>query len=566
MKIQIGYGQIDPSAKPDSAPQSSDIQPWVNLPDLKIDGLQIKNVATCEHNQAILDGTQEHLPDDPQNYPWGFWSSEISGDDGAFPSPPTLDILFSFNHKSPGLTFLFYPHSDDYASFARVVWYDGSGAVVKSGTYQLDGIEAYIQESVPSFRRIKIEFLSTNIRGRYVKLAGINYGQGQSMQDDTIDKAKVLEEVDPTSNEITINTMNFTIRTKDPRFSIVSGVGDDMLMRNQPMTIMADEAEFGTFFLQNWKDVYGNGTVIDFSAIDAIGVMDLYQFWGDVYKNVPIETILEQLFDICFPTRLIRYQIDSLLAGKRVSGWIPTGTCRQALQYICFAIGAAADDSRADYVRIYPPETVLDHVIERGEIYHGPQLQPTTYYSGVDVIAYEYAKGDEEVEAHKATYQAGRKEIRFSEPLHSITVSGGALLDSTANHAIINIQSAGEVIVTGKKYIVNQSVFGEREEVAAGEVENVKIYDNCTMLSPNDAPQIAVGLFRYLKQRAQFDGDVRLEERKVGKVVEIPTAVRGALGNPIQGTIEQLDTNLRAGKARMKVIGSVDNARNRSNS
>lgn len=477
----------------------------------------------------------------------------MSGDDGLFDDPPILDITFSANHKSPGLTLLFYPYSDDYASEVRATWFNGAGEVIRTGIYEIDGTTGYIDQSVPSFRRIRLEFLKTNIRNRYIKMSGINYGEGQSMQDDTIDTASILEEIDPTSNEVTINTLGFKIRTKDPRFSIVSGLGDDMLMRNQPMTVIADDVEIGTFFLQSHKDVHGNGTVIEFSAIDAIGVMDQYPFYGDIYNNVTVESILDRLFAICFPTQLITYQLDGPLQGKRVSGWIPKGTCRTALQQICFAIGAVADDSRRTFVWIYTRDTELDHTIPW--VYQGPTIQPTEYYSGVDVVAHEYAKGDEVAEAHKATYPVGRREVLFAEPLYDVAVSSGSasIVERSANHVILNVTAQSEIILTGKKYIVNQSVFSERDpDIPPGEVENVRTYSNCTMLAPTDAPQIAQSLYQYLRQRASFDGDVRLDNNEVGQVVEVPTA-----GHAIRGTIEQLGINLRGGRARMKVIGNV---------
>ena len=552
MRVQIGLGQIDPSAKPDSMPASADVKSWVNLYDLKLDGLTVKNILTCEHNQSILDGAGEEMPDIPEQYTWGLWSSEFSDENGNFENPPVLDIGFGFNHKTPGLNLLFYPHSDDWASKVNVTWYDSSNNIIHSGTYQFDSTNGEIIERIVSFRRIKIEFLSTNIRNRYIKLIGINYGTGRSFEEE-IDTASILEEIDPTSNEITINTLNFRIKTHNPEFSIVSGYGDEMLMRNQQMIVIANEKEFGTFFLQfPWKDVHSDGTVIDFQAVDAIGIMDKYQFWGNVYSDTPIETVISQLFTICFPTQLIRYVIDPAFAGKLISGYIPICTCREALQYICFAIGAIADDSRRDYVWIYPPDTILNHKLEPHHVYRSPEISPTTYYSGVDVVAYEYIPSEETVEAHNSILAAGRHIIKFSEPLYNLTISGGTIIESTANHAVINVSSDGEVILSGNIYNVNMPVFQSRQEVVAGEVENIKIYDNCTLMSPKDAQAAAERLYNYLSQRTQFSGDVRLEENEPGYLIQVPT-----IRYPISGTIEQLDINLRGGRARMKVIGDV---------
>lgn len=592
MDINIGYGQIDPTAKIDSAPKANDKQLWINMDDLKIDGLVPKNIQTCEHNQAILDGTQEHLPGNPENYSWGFWSLSMSGVDRIFQGvPPTLDIGFTYNHKSPGLSFLFYPHSEDWADKIRVTWYSTppeyeyykdqngnmiqieiySGIVIKSGIYILDGVIGIVQEEIYNFKHIKVEFISTNIRNRFIKLAGIDYGFGRSFPNEIINTVTILEEIDPTSDVISINTINFQIKSDLPEYSLVSGLGETMLMQYQPLTVMGNQKEFGTFFLQfPWTDLYGNGTVIDYQGIDAIGVMDKYQFWGGIYYNILFSDIVSQLFSICFPTQLIRYEIDTIFIGKHVSGWIPTGTCRTALQLICFAIGAVADDSRRDYVWIYPRDKEINGTIEDDEIYRSPSLKPTTYYSGADVTAYEYVPSSETIEAHKSALPVGQRPIKFSEPLYDIQISAGAtILSQSANHAIINVTTAGEIIITGTRYIVNQTIFSypETKDIPAGEVENIKQYSNCTMMSSVDAPNRAKSLFEYLQQRAKFEGDMLLKEREPGYMYSVSTGYRRQNNEyiknlPINGTIERLNVNLRGERATARVIGDVADPRN----
>ena len=56
--------------------------------------------------------------------------------------------------------------------------------------------------------------LETNRPGRYLKLAGIDYGVYLHFSGDEIIKARVLEECDPLSAEISINTLNLTLLIK----------------------------------------------------------------------------------------------------------------------------------------------------------------------------------------------------------------------------------------------------------------------------------------------------------------------------------------------------------------
>ncbi len=559
MNIQIGYGQIDPGAKADSRPSAEDIQPWVGLADLRFDNVTVANVATCEPNQAVLDGCQEHLPDEPDKLPWGLWSRSMSDDEGIFTEPPVLEVGFSFNHKSPGITLLFYPYSEDWASRVRVTWFDGAGGMLATGEYSLRGVVGEVDEKVTDFQKIRVEFLETNRPCRYVKLAGIDYGKGRTFPDDEIDGCQILEELDPTSNEVSINTLRFRLRTHRPEFSMVSGVGENMLMRNQALNVVADEQKFGAFFLKlPWKDVYGDGTVIDFDAVDILGAMDNYQFAGDVYEAVLVERLLRLIFDVCFPTRLVDFRLDAAFTGKTLSGYIPPCTCRAAVQQVAFALGAAADDSRRDYVWIYPPDTVVSTVLPEGELYRGASMQPTEYVSGIDLVAHQYMPGEDTAEAYRGELGTGGHTVQFSEPLHSLEATGASIGQSGANHAVLQVKTPGEVVVTGKRYVVNKPVFSRRKTVDAGEVENILVFDRCTMLSPLDAPGVLDGLFAYLGQRSQIEVPVRLGALECGYVVQVPTRAGLLTGLPIAGTVEQLDINLRAGSADMKVVGNVE--------
>lgn len=723
MKVNIKFSLVDPAAKADSTLAISDYQPWIDIEDLRREtiSLNIGNFATCEHNQAILDGTQTYFPDDTSTYDWGWWSESMSDDNGLFESPPTIDITFGSNHKSKGLTIVFYPFSDDYANRVNVTWYASDyTTVLQMGTYQLNSNVGIIEENVAEWRRITIKMLSTNNRNRWIKLRGIEYGLPRTFEDSDINTASILEEVDPISDILSINTLNFQVKTHTPEFSPISGdIGDTMLMRKQPLTVTADDRPFGTFFLNKWEDVNNRGNTFDFSAIDAIGVMDEYEFRGGLYNDVLASVVLQQLFDICFPTKLIKMVLDNDFVDSRLTGWIPICTCREALQLICFAIGAVADTSRRDYVWIYkrefvdfafrtlptvndyqpwtkldnlktfPPvfniedyatcehnqaildgtqvhlpddyeginfgwwsasmsddhgnftgtiptlevefsanhkseeislyfypfsddyvntvratwyddaremlksgtygfdsvigiikETVTNYrylkiemlstnnrnrfvklrainlglgsTITLNEIYQGGKSKPTPYYNGVDVVAYQYTVGTEVSEVHNDILSAGEHEIRFSEPLHSLTISGGTILHSNANYAVINVDVQDTVILSGMRYIENKLIHSTRTEVLSGEVQSIVTFDQCKLITNTIASTIKTELFNYLKQRIMNNNKIRLGNLEPGYIVEVQQ------GRGIIGTIESMNINLRGEYAETRIIGDVD--------
>lgn len=555
MNVTIRLKQIDPEAKADSAPTTTNKQPWINIRDLKRDDVIAPRVMTLEPSQAILDGTKDEFPNDPENVLWGYWSQSMSNEQGRFTAPyPTIDITFGTIHKSLGLTLLFYQYEQDFVTSVTVTWYaDNLTTVLKTGTYEFTNPNGDIPEPVENWRRIKIEFLSTLIPNRYVKMYSIEYGLIRRFGDEDIDTANLLEEIDPISDVVSVNTLGFTMRTHSPEFSPISGdISDDMLMTRQMLDITADDYPFGTFFLDGWKDRFFNGRVFEFSAIDAIGVMDGYPFTGGIYSNALASDVLRQIFDLCFPTQSVIFTLDDALISRRISGHIPLCTAREALQYICFALGAVADTSRRNDVWIYKRDTEIAYNIPLDSIYYGGQIEPTQYFSGLDLLAFEFQESQEIFEIQNGELPIGNHRFEFSEPFHSLTISGGTILASNQNYAVVQVSVAGNVILNGKRYIETRRTHSIREVVLPGRQENICKFDGCKLVDYSIAPALAIELFNYLKQRISVENDVRLNDLEIGYVAEMETYAR-----PIVGTIERLDISLRGGRAKMRMIGDV---------
>lgn len=584
--INVQYGKFDPSAKADSTPTVNENQPWANINDLRYDNIAVeKNVGTFEHNYIILDGTMEEMPDVPENFHWGWWTLKASDDRGNFASEepytwdmveaefedwnaieaadmtwnslesvvPTLDISFDNPHSSNGITLYFYPFIDDYANKMRVTWYNQYGAEIASGIYENDSVIGAIGEPVAQYTRLKIEMLSTNIRNRFVKIYAIDYGKAKVFLDEDIAYCNILEEIDPISEKLSVNTMSLRVKTHNPEFSHVTGsIDNQMLTINQQMNVTYNGEPFGTFFLKTWQDAFNDGTVFDFNADDAIDILDSYPFMGDIYTNKPVRDLLQEIFDICFPTRLIDFVLDEAFQDKSVSGYIPIGTCRMALQYICFAIGAIADTSRRDYVWIYPLEQVLERVIPREKAYLGGFIESTEYFTGVDVVSHTYARGDEVKTVYDDEIEAGEHVFNFTEPLHSLSLTGGTILESSATFVKITVPETQHIKITGLNYSVAKISYPVRSNFLPGEVGRTKIYDGCTLVSQTDAKDIANRILLYLNMRKRLDIDVRLEDLECGYLTKAYT-----YGRPIIGTTEHLDIKLRGHRASLRLIGDV---------
>lgn len=362
IKLKILSGQVDPSAKPESHPGTTDKQSWIDISELReeIDNALVRNFSTCEHNYAPLDGSQAYFPDNPAAIPyWGLITKSVSDENGNYNNPPLLTILFDSPRKSVGLTLYFYSFTNDYASSMRIVWFGADNTILREGIYQGSGPVVQVFESVSGYSRIDIEFLSTNTRERFIKLVGLDYGIIREFQDNEIDTMTIVEETDPIGDSLSINTVTYRVKTHNPTWDSATGdLDDDTLMRNQRQRIIADDKPFGTFFLDTWKDTTNEGTVFDFVAVSAMGVLNNQTFPGRLYNNVRARDAIQELFDICFPTQIMTFQMDSLLVNSTITGFVSKCTCREALQQIVFAIGGSVRCMREGYVWIHRRDVI----------------------------------------------------------------------------------------------------------------------------------------------------------------------------------------------------------------
>lgn len=240
---RVEFGLYDVTARSDSAPVTEDAKDFCNLSkDLLLESVPNQNkYGTLETRQWLMDGSFLFFPETPRQYFWGFWSTEQSNGNGAFANPPVLNIRFDKNHSSSGLTLHFYSPTDDWASKVKIQWYDANDGLLAVTMFTPDAVDYYCAHKVENYRRIQLMFLETNKPGRYLKLAGIDYGVYLHFSGEEIIKAHVLEECDPLSAEVSINTLNLTLFNQEGRFSILNPEGYfDVLQHRQKLTVWED--------------------------------------------------------------------------------------------------------------------------------------------------------------------------------------------------------------------------------------------------------------------------------------------------------------------------------------
>lgn len=558
---RVEFGLYDVTARGDSAPSCTTAKPFCNLGrDLLLESVPSQNkYGTLESEQWLMDGSFSFFPEVPEQYFWGLWSTTQSDKNGVFADPPVLDITFTQDHSSSGLTLHFYIPTDDWASRIKIQWFSQDGGLISTALFYPDAVDYYCAKKVENYRRIRIHFLETNRPGRYLKLAGIDYGVYLHFSGHEIVEAHVLEECDPLSSEISINTLNVSLYNKEGRFSILNPEGYfDVLQHKQKFTVWEDVKQdarstgsvsycMGTFYLSDWSN--SGDTLADFSAVDAIGLLDGAPFDGGIYDTTAAELAEAILTGYS-------YTLDGSLAAERVQGYIAAGTRRGALQQLAFAIGAVVDCSRGELIRIAPaPSKASGMITYDRKLQDGSKVTLNPLITAVAVTAHRYLPGEATEELYRDTLDPGIYRVTFNAPavVDSLTVTGAELTESGVNLCTLTVAKAGEVCVTGRKYTDSTVVL---KRTAANLPPNVQ--DNeltvtgATLVDPSRAEAVAVRVLEHYAQRYEQNfsmvaGDEKLADRLI---------IQSFGGEMVRGMLTKLEFDLTGGfLADAKVIG-----------
>ena len=547
---EVVFSLYDVTAKGDSLPQAADIEDFCDLEQLKADTIpQLPKVATCEHNQFLLDGSMQHFPDDPQGGFWGYWSDSISGADGRFGTPPVLILTFTQPHSSVGLTLHGYQPTGEWPAELHLRWLGAGGETLATRTAHPDAVDYFINRKVENYHSIVLTFLATNKPFRRVKLTGIDYGVRLTFSGPEVVSAKVVEEVDLQCNELRVNKLNLTIYSKDAFFSILNPTGAfSVLQDKQNFAVyeyLDDEPVFmGAFYLSDWSNT--SDTMAVFTAISQLGLLDTAPHLGGVYDT----TFGALAGDILAGHD---YEIDPALTDIPIRGYLPIGTRRTSLQQLCMAGGAVVDCSRSDRIRLFPPPERPSTLISRSRKFVGSKVTLRPLVTAVEVTAHTYTQGGAEKELCKEVMQAGDYRLTFDAPMHSYTMSGGSITGQGVNYVDFTVPEAGEVLLVGREYIVSSSVIRRTaDNIPANAEENVLKVERATLVSPQLADDVAQRLLNYHKRRNEVTFKMRLGKEQLADM----GIVENYGNQKVRGSLESLSINLTGGNlADVKVVG-----------
>ncbi len=406
MSVRIVYQDIAAGAEDNArvtAPGAADFA----QPDLLPFGGSGAAIASLEPYSWLLDESREILDGQPIAY----WSETVSGPDGRFEEPPELIIDFDGRYTSPGLFLTFDMAAGDYCTALAVEWYRGGNRIAQ-GRFFPTGTEAFCAKTVEVYDRLVLRFQATNRPYRHVKLRKIMFGVAREFQREELRNVNVVQEVSIISDQVAVNTLHFTLDSQ-------SDV-DYMFQLKQPMYAYDGAILIGVFYIEDSRQ-RGKG-LYDVSCKDAVGVLDDDPFPAGMYQAHPAKQLLEEILGGSFPLEL-----DAALIGAAVTGYLPPGSRRAALQQVAFALCAMVDTSGTEAVRVYRDREDMPRVYPAGRIYTGGSVEKAAIVTAVQVTAHSYTAsggGGETVEVDGTVYTHSRETSAIANP--NVTASDKA--------------------------------------------------------------------------------------------------------------------------------------------
>lgn len=404
-------------------------------------GVSSGTVPTCEPNAWGLDGN--HTPIGSQQF--AFWSTELSGDNGVFATPPHIEIAFDEKYTASGLAFRFAPGVNEWCSQISVIWYQG-GVEKDSGVFFPSSSVYPLENAVEGFDGISIYFEKTNLPNRRVKLEYIGIGIVREFDGTELTSVKAIHEIDMLSDAVPANVLDasFHVETK----------ADIIFQKKQPVEAYDGEHLVGVYYIE--KGERHSGQNYSISCHDAVGVLELDTYDGGIWLedtdvSVIAADVVGDTFEVEFAPELV---------GRTLRGLIlPDITRREALQHIAFALGACVDTSGSKKIKMFRPKTG----------------------TGVEIPASE-------------TYTGGK--VTTSDIVTQIAVEGYDIADRepTWEDDVIEFK--------GKTYeCVTTRVFAHNPDIAVGTLENRIAYEGCYLLSGDMAQERADAIMQYHMRR-----------------------------------------------------------------
>lgn len=475
--------------------------------------------ATLEPGIWKLDGTMKLLPDDPHP---GWWSRERSREDCGFDNPPKITLSFPTPYGATGLTFTFSPATDQWCRKINVKWYSSQSVVVDKDYYPTSA-NWILNETVGSFEKIEVTLIETNRPGQFAKVQRIEIGMNVLFGEKEIVQTNLISEVDPTLCTLPVDAMSFEMHDSQGR--------NFMPQENQRVELLQNGVLRAVQYIKSST----RKSEADYSikCQSSIGLLN-DEFLGGLYNEIPVKELLSEILGEW------EYDLASEFADKKVTGYIPVCTQREALQLVCFAIGAMVTTQDSSKIRMIPVPKTVASKFTASDVILGGNVKTASRYARVEITSHSYVKSEEvEVLMDEEEFTGEDVLITFAYPHYDYEITGGKITAYGDNW--VRITADGLVTLNAKIYTHNTRVHTRRNpEATAKERGNYISVKEATLIHSGNVKEAVDRLYTAVQSLQTVNQQVVVTNQKAGQIVSslMPW------GDMVKGIIFSMDSTM----------------------
>lgn len=504
--LTITYSDEPSGAREATTPATEDLEDFCHLPDILLAGNQAPQHATFEDGYWVLGTAFRLFPDQPKGLTWGLFSKQISGEDGTFAQPITLVLALSAVYSSIGMTLQFDPYGPTWCNDLDIQWWR-NGAQIHSKTFHPDAWQYVCLEEVHNFDMVVITFKKMSAGYRFLKLQALTYGITRTFDSEECFNIDLCQDTDLISDTVSVNTLDFRLMNK-------SAI-NFLFQRRQLLQAKYGNELLGVYYISTHSK---SGRRYDIHAVDLVGLAEMAgDHQGGIYNGIRAEDLVAEILGDAIP-----WVMDDDLKDVLLYGYLASTGKRENLRQVAFALCAMVVTGHRSYVEITRQKKVLAGTFPDVKSYENGAVESGALVTAVRVTAHSYTLGDSVTTLYEDVL-TGDDELNFSEPIGDLQITGGQIVSSNANHAVIRGTGA-QVVLTGRQYVHQKRVYTKTNPLKnANDADNSVEYKDMTLVSSHNIQEVLASCYARQLRQDTIKGKVQTLTERPGDYVEAIT-------------------------------------------
>ena len=354
---------------------------------------------------------------------------------------------------------------------------------------------------------------------------------GETLESDTLTLTYREKDRDPPEGFVTADTDDIMLDANSDEFWVeapyeLTGLVPSKLTHGTIIDCYSNDSLVGRYYFDSYKQTGKDKYTL--YGLSVIGLLANQKHYGGMYQEVNLATIIADVLSG------YQYTIDASIANNTITGYLPIASKRDNLQQILFAVGATISNNSQGILQVQPMSSVVVSTLDMSRCFLNGSVELGDPVTGLHLTEHNYFKS-QEVDTLYDDGIYGTETIEFSEPYHSLSISGATIVSSGVNFAVIS--GNGSAVLTGKKY-----THVTRMVEASGSVRgNVKSVSNAYLANPSVAQSLADRVFAYLKNNVTVKQDIMFGQERAGDTVNVINPYTQQL---VSSCIKSLDITL----------------------